>query len=74
MWRIVTTVKQIIGVLPYGWKKVLENITRGDGNPEEKYCIFFRGAEGSEEENSIFFQGITITPSDIFQYFFSAIG
>ena len=55
-------------------KKSIGKYHEGDGDPKEKYWIFFRGAEGSEEENSIFFLGITITPRDIFQYFFSAIG
>ena len=41
-----------------------------DGNPSEKYWIFFLGAFGSSEENPIFFLGITITPCGIFQYFF----
>ena len=45
-----------------------------DGNPSEKYWIFFLGAFGSSEENPIFFLGITITPRGIFQYFFSDKG
>ena len=49
--------------------KVLENITRGYGNHELKYWIYSQGAEGPEWVNSILSQVITITPSDIFQYF-----
>ena len=45
-----------------------------DGNPSEKYWIFFLGAFGSSEENPIFFLGITITPRGIFQYFFQTKG
>ena len=62
------------GVLPFVWKKVLENTTRGDGDPEEKYWIFFRGAEGSEEKIQYFSEGLPSTPSGIFQYFFSDKG
>ena len=67
-WRYLPTLGN--GVLPFVWKKVLENTTRGDGDPEEKYWIFFRGAEGSEEENPIFFRGITINPEWYFPILF----
>ena len=59
------------GVLPFVWKKVLENTTRGDGDPEG-----FSSEEPKAPRKKIqyFSEGLPSTPSGIFQYFFSDKG
>ena len=45
-----------------------------DGDPEEKYWIFFLGSEAPRKKIQYFSEGLPSTPSGIFQYFFSDKG
>ena len=61
----------IIGGLNNGWNLIMENITCGDGN-HEWYIEFITSGKATSDKFNIS-QVITITTSDIFQYFLLAI-
>ena len=43
-----------IGVIVYGWQKILENITSGFGHHEWKYWIYHEWPKATSDKSNIF--------------------